>query len=152
MDRHIGRTIVRNSAGDARVIWSIFSGYHPQGLRESGGLFITSLLTFSRHFGALCKRERIIWIISEFLRIFWSFLCYQNGNSRSFQGDRWSCPLRIKRKRNQELFWYVVVVRGSARSSIKWSLCGGCRNLLCLYLIFGSNHFVTVKNLVSLTY
>ena len=36
MDRHIGRTIVRNSAGDARVIWSIFSGYHPQGLRESG--------------------------------------------------------------------------------------------------------------------
>ena len=36
MDRHIARTIVRNSAGDARVIWSIFSGYHPQGLRESG--------------------------------------------------------------------------------------------------------------------
>ena len=36
MDRHIGRTIVRNSAGDARVISSIFSGYHPQGLRESG--------------------------------------------------------------------------------------------------------------------
>ena len=36
MDRHIGRTIVRNSAGDARVIWSIFSGYHPQQLRESG--------------------------------------------------------------------------------------------------------------------
>ena len=38
MDRHIARTIVRNSAGDARVIWSIFSGYHPQGLRESGAL------------------------------------------------------------------------------------------------------------------
>ena len=37
MDRHIARTIVRNSAGDARVIWSIFSGYHPQELRESGG-------------------------------------------------------------------------------------------------------------------
>ena len=37
MDRHIARTIVRNSAGDARVIWSIFSGYHLQGLRESGG-------------------------------------------------------------------------------------------------------------------
>ena len=36
MDRHIARTIVRNSAGDARVIWSIFSGYHPQELRESG--------------------------------------------------------------------------------------------------------------------
>ena len=35
MDRHIARTIVRNSAGDARVIWSIFSGYHPQELRES---------------------------------------------------------------------------------------------------------------------
>ena len=32
MDRHIARTI----AGDARVIWSIFSGYHPQELRESG--------------------------------------------------------------------------------------------------------------------
>ena len=32
-------TIVRNSAGDARVIWSIFSGYHPQGLRESGAAF-----------------------------------------------------------------------------------------------------------------
>ena len=26
---HIARTIVRNSAGDARVIWCIFSGYHP---------------------------------------------------------------------------------------------------------------------------
>ena len=39
MDRHIARTIVRNSAGDARVIWSIFSGYHPQELRESGGHF-----------------------------------------------------------------------------------------------------------------
>ena len=38
MDRHIARTIVRNSAGDARVIWSIFSGYHPQELRESGGM------------------------------------------------------------------------------------------------------------------
>ena len=38
MDRHIARTIVRNSAGDARVIWSIFSGYHPQELRESGGV------------------------------------------------------------------------------------------------------------------
>ena len=38
MDRHIARTIVRNSAGDARVIWSIFSGYHPQELRESGAL------------------------------------------------------------------------------------------------------------------
>ena len=37
MDRHIARTIVRNSAGDARVIRSIFSGYHPQELRESGG-------------------------------------------------------------------------------------------------------------------
>ena len=37
MDRHIARTIVRNSAVDARVIWSIFSGYHPQELRESGG-------------------------------------------------------------------------------------------------------------------
>ena len=36
MDRHIARTIVRNLAGDARVIWCIFSGYHPQGLRESG--------------------------------------------------------------------------------------------------------------------
>ena len=36
MDRHIALTIVRNSAGDARVIWSIFSGYHPQELRESG--------------------------------------------------------------------------------------------------------------------
>ena len=36
MDRHTARTIVRNSAGDARVIWSIFSGYHPQELRESG--------------------------------------------------------------------------------------------------------------------
>ena len=36
MDRHIERTIVRNSAGDAHVIWSIFSGCHPQGLRESG--------------------------------------------------------------------------------------------------------------------
>ena len=36
MVRHIARTIVRNSAGDARVIWSIFSGYHPQELRESG--------------------------------------------------------------------------------------------------------------------
>ena len=36
MDRHIARTIVRNSAGDARVIWCIFSGYHPYGLRESG--------------------------------------------------------------------------------------------------------------------
>ena len=39
MDRHIARTIVRNSAGDARVIWSIFSGYHPQELRESGVLW-----------------------------------------------------------------------------------------------------------------
>ena len=38
MDRHIARTIVRNSAGDARVIWSIFSGYHPQELRESGAI------------------------------------------------------------------------------------------------------------------
>ena len=33
-------TIVRNSAGDARVIWSIFSGYHPQGLRESGAVLV----------------------------------------------------------------------------------------------------------------
>ena len=39
MDRDIARTIVRNSAGDARVIWSIFSGYHPQELRESGEFF-----------------------------------------------------------------------------------------------------------------
>ena len=30
-------SIVRNSAGDARVIWSIFSGYHPQGLRDRVG-------------------------------------------------------------------------------------------------------------------
>ena len=42
MDRHIARTIVRNSAGDARVIWSIFSGYHPQELRESGGLSVVN--------------------------------------------------------------------------------------------------------------
>ena len=44
MDRHIARTIVRNSAGDARVIWSIFSGYHPQELRESGGSLILQFL------------------------------------------------------------------------------------------------------------
>ena len=36
MDRRIECTIVRNSVGDARVIWSIFSGYHPQRLHESG--------------------------------------------------------------------------------------------------------------------
>ena len=46
MDRHIARTIVRNSAGDARVIWSIFSGYHPQELRESG--VCTTLSDFVR--------------------------------------------------------------------------------------------------------
>ena len=44
MDRHIARTIVRNSAGDARVIWCIFSGYHPQGLRESGAFPIPNIL------------------------------------------------------------------------------------------------------------
>ena len=47
MDRHIARTIVRNSAGDARVIWSIFSGYHPQGLRDrvsSNNFFLKFML------------------------------------------------------------------------------------------------------------
>ena len=48
MDRHIERTIVRNSAGDARVIWSIFSGYHPQGLRESGAAVHSGSIQIAR--------------------------------------------------------------------------------------------------------
>ena len=68
MDRHIARTIVRNSAGDARVIWSIFSGYHPQGLRESGAyskmaaeevsyvnLFVDSCFQLSHSFFVVSK-------------------------------------------------------------------------------------------------
>ena len=69
MDRHIARTIVRNSAGDARVIWSIFSGYHPQELRESGaklGIWM----------------QQVLHLESAKRSIYWSKFSIMNGPSQ----------------------------------------------------------------------